>query len=331
VVDAAGWRKGAVHPRVDCRWYAGFAFCEFVELKKLVVHGDRVSGRALIEGTNDAGDPQFDATVEQGCRDLAQPGFDPAIGQVFAVSTPRTTADPGSIFTAPQSVDQDALSVGGYVLPQAGVCQRLEEILEQRHGSHDAAPIERLRDDGRASYAAVQAFGDDICPMCDFLRSSGSAPSQYDAGMAERGRELLAAHAPSDVLETVMWLLENGYTLTTQRGESTFGAEFVYDGRSRVRIIVERSQWFLDVAAAPGSAWIQYDLAVAARSGTAYGERFPRLGGRSLGDPLPEQLSEGVSWRETLPDLLEWVRTADVTTAVETSRRQRSVLIGGVE
>jgi len=167
--------------------------------------------------------------------------------------------------------------------------------------------------------------------MSDFLRSIGSAPSQYDAGMAERGRELLAAHAPSDVLETVTWLLENGYTLTTQRGDNTFGAEFVYHGHSRVRIIVDRSQWSLDVAAALGSAWIQYDLAVAARSGTAYGQRFPRTGGRSFGDPLPEQLPEGVSWRETLPDMLEWVRTVEVTTVVETARRQRSVLVWGVE
>jgi hypothetical protein len=51
----------------------------------------------------------------------------------------------------------------------------------------------------------------------------------------------------------VAWLSDNGYRLASQAGASTFGAEFVFEGEAMVRIVVDRSQWMLDVAPSPGA------------------------------------------------------------------------------
>jgi hypothetical protein len=102
--------------------------------------------------------------------------------------------------------------------------------------------------------------------------------------------EFLHAYAPADVQDTVAWLSANGYTLVAQNGDSTFAAEFVYEGETELRIAVDRSQWLLDVAPRPGSKTWQCDLVLAARRGLDYGAVFPETGARVLGDPLPEQL-----------------------------------------
>ena len=149
------------------------------------------------------------------------------------------------------------------------------------------------------------------------------------AGMSDQASEFLAAHAPSDVRKAIGWLLDNGYTLASHDGGGTFGAQFVYEGQSLVRVTVDRSQWMLDIAAVAGSKLIQYDLAVAAHSGSTYGDRFPGTGRRSLAEPLPDQLPDGVSWRATLPEILEWVRGSDVSQAVDLAQRQRSALMWG--
>ena len=148
-------------------------------------------------------------------------------------------------------------------------------------------------------------------------------------GMTDQASEFLAAHAPPDVRTTIAWLLDHGYALASHEGSSTFGAQFVYEGESLVRVTVDRSQWLLDIAAAPGSALFQYDLAVAAHSGLSYGDRFPGTGTRSLSKPLPGQLPDGVSWSATLPELLEWVRGSDVSRAIELAKHQRSALMWG--
>lgn len=136
--------------------------------------------------------------------------------------------------------------------------------------------------------------------------------------------EFLQRFAPVDVLETIAWLSANGYILSSHRGETTFGAEFVYVGDAEVRITVDRSQWFLDVAPRPGAEAWQYDLLIAARTGQPYGEVFPAAGSRSVGDPLPDKLPEGVSWRETLPGILKWVGGQGVPAAVDNALQERS-------
>lgn len=139
--------------------------------------------------------------------------------------------------------------------------------------------------------------------------------------------EFLRRHAPSDVLNTIAWLTATGYSLVSHQGESTFGAQFVYGGNAEVRITVDRSQWYLDVAPTPGAEAWQFDLLIAAHTGQPYAEVFPVAETRSLGDPLPAQLPEGVSWRETLPDILERVRDHAVPPAVDRARHQRADLM----
>jgi hypothetical protein len=135
------------------------------------------------------------------------------------------------------------------------------------------------------------------------------------------------ANAPADVQHTVAWLFSSGYVPVSQEGASAFGALFVFEGDSAVRIIVDRSQWSLDVAAASGAQFWQYDLLLAAQSSQEYGRRFPGVGARTLDTPLPKQLPEGVSWRETLPGILHWIQASDVTESVTEAQQQRSTLI----
>jgi hypothetical protein len=140
--------------------------------------------------------------------------------------------------------------------------------------------------------------------------------------------EFLRRHAPVDVQETVKWLRGNGYSLTEQRGGSTFGAVFVYCGATRVVVSVDRSQWWLDVAPTPGADAWQYDLLIAAQAGKPYAEVFPEAGlARPLHGPLPEQLPEHVSWRETLPAILPWLLAGNVTEDVTRVWGQRTDLL----
>jgi hypothetical protein len=140
--------------------------------------------------------------------------------------------------------------------------------------------------------------------------------------------EFLTRYAPDDVRDTIAWLATHGYTLVSRQGEGTFGALLVYGGDAEVRITVDRSQWCLDVAPRPGREAWAYDLLLAAQTeDQECGALFPKTGSRLWGDPLPEQLPEGVSWRETLPDILEWVSGDSVETAVDRARHQRGDLM----
>lgn len=94
-----------------------------------------------------------------------------------------------------------------------------------------------------------------------------------------------------------------------------------------MRVAVDRSQWLLDVAPRPGAKAWQYDLLIAARAGRPYGEVFPFTGARLAGDPLPDQLPDGVSWHDTLPDILQWVDGEDVQAAVDGALHERDRLM----
>ena len=135
--------------------------------------------------------------------------------------------------------------------------------------------------------------------------------------------EFLNRCAPGDVKDSISWLIANGYTLESHRGEGTFGAQFVYTGAAEVLVTVDRSQWMLDVAPSPGAEPWQYDVLIAAQMSKPYGEVFPTAA-RSVGDPLPGQLPVGVSWRQTLPGILQWVGGAEVPTAVDQALHERN-------
>jgi hypothetical protein len=139
--------------------------------------------------------------------------------------------------------------------------------------------------------------------------------------------EFLRRFAPGDVRDTIAWLSANGYALSSHRGEGTFGAQFVYRSDAEVLVTVDRSQWMLDIAPRPGSKAWQYDLLIAAQTGQPYGEVFPTVGARSVEDPLPAHLPEGVSWRETLPGILQWVEGDEVQVAVDRARHERDRLM----
>jgi len=142
----------------------------------------------------------------------------------------------------------------------------------------------------------------------------------------ELAADLLSRFAPFDVTAAIVWLIENGYALTSQRGTSTFGAQWVYSADRDVVVTVDRAQWMLDVSANVGEAPWQYDLLLVAHAGQPYADVFPTVGARSLSDPLPDQLPEGVSWRDTLPVVLGWLERTDVRdvgAAVVAARQQR--------
>jgi hypothetical protein len=138
--------------------------------------------------------------------------------------------------------------------------------------------------------------------------------------------EFLRRFATDDVRAAVHWLLDNGYALAeSQIGASDWAASFVYAGDAEVHVGVERSQWHLDVAPTPGKPPIQYDLLVAARRGQPYWECFPREVGSGRSAQV-RQLPPGLSWRETLPDVLAWIGGHHVAEAVARASDQRYVV-----
>jgi hypothetical protein len=133
-------------------------------------------------------------------------------------------------------------------------------------------------------------------------------------------------YAPDDVRATVRWLVDNGYELArSQIDASDWAASFVYAGQAEVHVGVERSQWYLDIAPAPGMQPIQYDLLVAASRGHNYWDSFPGVGSDPPG--AARQLPPGLSWRNTLPAVLAWIGRQDVAEAVARVSDQRYLLM----
>jgi sugar phosphate isomerase/epimerase len=61
-------------------------------------------------------------------------------------------------------------------------------------------------------------------------------------------RDFVRSQAPLDVLETVEWLDDHGFTLTEHAGEGSFGSTWADEKEALIRITVDRSQWMLDIA-----------------------------------------------------------------------------------
>jgi hypothetical protein len=165
-----------------------------------------------------------------------------------------------------------------------------------------------------------------------------------DAAVDEAVDAFLRRLAPDDVRATAEWLFEQGYELSysdLERG--SFGASLVFVGDAEIHVYADRSQWTMDVAAHPGEEPVHLDLLVAARRGRPYWECFPSTedtahpeGGQSAEGPenaerpddAPDrQLPPGISWRDTLPDLLTWLQATDVSEPVARAQDERFVVM----
>lgn len=116
--------------------------------------------------------------------------------------------------------------------------------------------------------------------------------------------------APADVVHTLEWLEAAGLTLTQEQGTSTFGMYLLYSApRAWVRVVCDRSQWFMDVAPRnderPGSvgAWRQLDVVL-----EQLGWDLKATSGQGQRDRHGNQLQfpDGVSWLSVVPEVVEW-------------------------
>jgi hypothetical protein len=133
--------------------------------------------------------------------------------------------------------------------------------------------------------------------------------------------------ATTDVRATLQELEEAGFTVTHQRGgrSESFGNVLIdleaEDG-TRVEIVRDRSQWSCKVTR-PGLPGFPLNVLVTAMNP----EAEVAVLDRGFGDPLPEQLPEGVVWTTTVPEAIAWLRSADRTVAIqEADRRWRAAM-----
>jgi len=138
---------------------------------------------------------------------------------------------------------------------------------------------------------------------------------------------LIDEYASADVHGTVRWLKDHRFVVAesdTDRG--TFGSRWVFARQdTEVHLTVDRSQWLLDIVRDRGGRPIQYDLLVAAHRGQDYRDCFPQPDDEQPSD-LPSQLPTGVSWLNTLPQVLMWLNSeAYDPAAVERARDERYV------
>jgi hypothetical protein len=140
-------------------------------------------------------------------------------------------------------------------------------------------------------------------------------------------KDLIDEFAPADVRGTVRWLKGHRFVVAesdTNRG--TFGSRWVFARQdTEVHLIVDRSQWLLDIVPNRGGRPIQYDLLVAAQRGQDYRDCFLQPGDEHSAE-LPSQLPPGVNWLNTIPQVLTWLSSeAYDAAAVERARDQRYV------
>jgi hypothetical protein len=101
--------------------------------------------------------------------------------------------------------------------------------------------------------------------------------------------EFLLRHANQDIRSTVQWLEEQGYEMTASQFqvESSWSAVFVYTADAEVWIVCDRSQWYMDIAPAPGDEPMQYDRLIAAsRSGAGRGKSVASGAGVAMVSPV---------------------------------------------
>lgn len=116
-------------------------------------------------------------------------------------------------------------------------------------------------------------------------------------------------NATEDVATAIRWLLENGFGVTGDSGPpySSFG--FLVDLEDeivQVRLLLDRSQWFIELGYR-GDDRFGLHVLESAMEGTQ--AETPRK--RDIGEPLPRQLPDGVSWADIVPPVVRWMRVGD--------------------
>jgi hypothetical protein len=147
-----------------------------------------------------------------------------------------------------------------------------------------------------------------------------------DTRRVSTARRYSDEHATDDVLATMRWLEASGYVLTEATGgtgEGNGSVRLVFTGRREVAITLDRSQWVLDVADAPGSRLVDFDLLLPSMRGIDYADWAAAAAQAAGGARLPDQLPRGVSWRQTLPLVLEWLGGPGVAGAIALASDQR--------
>jgi hypothetical protein len=119
-------------------------------------------------------------------------------------------------------------------------------------------------------------------------------------------REYVEEMATADVRATIDWLDRAGFRLAASqggRGEAFGNALLVFSLDLAVRIVRDRGQWDIAVSLPDGSAWFGLAIVTDAREGRDW--QPPAI---TRDGDLPEQLPDGLSWRDHLPPALAWLR-----------------------
>lgn len=85
-----------------------------------------------------------------------------------------------------------------------------------------------------------------------------------------------------------------------------------------VRVVRDRSQWFIDIAP-PGSRFVGLHVLLTAKDGVK-----PKLRDHRAGMPLPESLPEGVRWTVAVPAVVSWLEQEDAMNTIDRAERQWS-------
>jgi hypothetical protein len=110
----------------------------------------------------------------------------------------------------------------------------------------------------------------------DTLQRAGWRPPAQRFSAPDDVDGFLREYATVDVLDTVHGLQDNDYVLSQQHGAGAGGASFVYTGSAEVCVFVDKGQWGLLVAPAPGTKPYDLDHLVCALLARPYWELFPK-------------------------------------------------------
>ena len=127
--------------------------------------------------------------------------------------------------------------------------------------------------------------------------------------------------ATPDVTAFLRWLESNRFSLDQAQGgrEKSFGNVLLdfERGGVHVRVTRDRGQWMHSLRPRDGElVGLHIWLTAIDRAEPAAPER------RAFGDPLPDQLPEGVSWVESTARVIDWLETGDRSKELEQARER---------